>query len=175
MANGSDSTKTSIALVGLPGAGKSTAGRRLAARLRLPFQDSDALIEAETGLVVRELFAQAGEAQFRALERGVIARLAEGPPCVLATGGGAFLDPGSRALLLARATVIWLDGDPDLFAARAGQDGARPLLDRDAPDGSLRRLAAVRNPIYAEAHCRIACGTLRPGQVVDLILAALRR
>jgi shikimate kinase len=172
VANGADSAKKWIALVGLPGAGKTTVGRRLATRLRLPFQDSDALIEAETGLAVPDLFARAGEAQFRALERGVIARLAEGPPCVLATGGGAFLDPGSRDLLLARCIVVWLDGDAGAFAERAGP---RPLLDAANPAGSLRRLAAARNPIYAEAHCRIDCGTLRPGQVVDLILAALRR
>lgn len=163
--------KKSIALVGLPGAGKSTVGRRLAARLRLPFQDSDAAIEAEAGLNVAEIFAEAGEAAFRSLERRAIARLAEGPPGVLATGGGAFLDPGSRALLLANCTVIWLDGDIDIFAARAGP---RPMLDAADPAGSLRRLAAARNPIYAEAHLRIDCGTLRPDAVVNRVLAALR-
>lgn len=172
MANGSERAKKSIALVGLPGAGKTTAGRRLAARLHLPFQDSDAAIEAETGLAVPDIFAQAGERVFRDLERGAIARLADGPLCVLATGGGAFLDPGSRALLLARSIVVWLDGDIPVFAARAGP---RPLLDPADPAGSLRRLAAARNPIYAEAHLRIDCGTLRPGGVADMILAAIRR
>lgn len=172
MANGADSVKKSIVLAGLPGAGKTTVGRRLAARLHLPFQDSDAAIETETGLAVADLFAQAGEAQFRDLERRTVARLAEGPLCVLATGGGAFLDPGSRALLLARCIVVWLDGDVDTFAARAGP---RPLLDPADPAGSLRRLAAARNPVYAEAHLRIDCGALRPAQVADLILAALRR
>jgi shikimate kinase len=164
--------KKSIALVGLPGAGKTTVGRRLAARLHLPFQDSDAAIEAEAGLAVAELFAQAGEAQFRDLERRAIARLAEGPLCVLATGGGAFLDAGSRALLLTRCLVVWLDGDAGVFAARAGP---RPLLDLADPARSLRRLAAARNPVYAEAHLRIDCGALRPDRVADLVLAALRR
>jgi shikimate kinase len=132
------------------------------------------MIEAETGVAIPDLFAPAGEAQFRDLERRAIARLAEGPLCVIATGGGAFLDPGSRALLLGRCIVIWLDGDPGLFAVRAGRDGVRPLLDRDDPVGSLRRLAAARNPVYAEAHRRIDCGALRPADVVDLILAALK-
>lgn len=163
--------KKSIALVGLPGAGKTTVGRRLAARLQLPFQDSDAAIETETGLAVAELFAQAGEARFREFERGAVARLAEGPLGVLATGGGAFLDPGSRALLLARSIVVWLDGDVGVFAARAGP---RPLLDPADPAGSLRRLAAVRDPVYAEAHLRIDCGALRPEGVARLIMAALR-
>ena len=172
MANGAERVKKSIALVGLPGAGKTTVGRRLAARLHLPFQDSDAAIEAETGLAVADLFAQAGEAQFRDLERRVVARLTEGPLCVLATGGGAFLDPGSRALLLARSIVVWLDGDVGVFAARAGP---RPLLDPADPAGSLRRLAAVRNPVYAEASLRIDCGVLRPEGVARLIMAALNR
>jgi shikimate kinase len=171
VANGADRVKKSIVLVGLPGAGKTTVGRRLAARLHLPFQDSDATIEAETGLAVADLFAQAGEARFRALERGAIARLADGPLGVLATGGGAFLDPGSRALLLARCTVVWLDGDPADFAARAGP---RPLLDPADPAGSLRRLAAARNPVYAEAHLRIDCTALRPEGIARLIMAALR-
>lgn len=163
--------KKSIALVGLPGAGKTSVGRQLAARLRLPFQDSDATIEMEAGLGVAEIFAQAGERQFRDLERRAIARLAEGPPCVLATGGGAFLDAGSRALLRARCTIIWLDGDIDTFAARAGP---RPLLDPADPAASLRRLAAARNPVYAEAHLRIDCGALRPDGVAGLIQSGLR-
>lgn len=164
--------KKSIALVGLPGAGKTSIGRRLAGRLRLPFQDSDAAIEAETGLTVAEIFAQAGEAQFRALERRMIARLAEGPSGVLATGGGAFLDPDSRTLLLAHCLVIWLDGDVGILAARAG---SRPLLNPVDPVRSLQRLAAARNPVYAQAHLRIDCGTLRPAEVVERILATVRR
>jgi len=171
VANGAERVKKSIVLVGLPGAGKTTIGRRLAARLRLPFQDSDEAVAAEAGLAVAEIFARHGEAAFRDLERRMVARLAEGPPCVLATGGGAFVDPGSRALLRARCLVVWLDGDIGLFAARAGP---RPLLDAADPAGALRRLAAVRNPLYAEAHVRIDCGDLRPAAVADRILAAFR-
>ena len=171
MANGAERAKRSIALVGLPGAGKTSVGGRLAARLGLPLQDSDAVVAAEAGLAVAEIFARAGETVFRDLERRAIARLAEGPRCVLATGGGAFLDAGSRALLLARCTVVWLDGDIGRFATRAGP---RPVLDPSDPEGSLRRLAAARNPIYAEAHLRIDCATLRPDAIAALILRSLR-
>ena len=171
MANGAERAKRSIALVGLPGTGKTSVGGRLAARLGLPLRDSDAVVAAEAGLAVADIFARAGEATFRDLERRAIARLAEGPRCILATGGGAFLDPGSRALLLSRCTVIWLDGDTDRFAARAGPG---PMLDPADPAGSLRRLAAARNPIYAEAHLRIDCATLRPDAIAGLILRTLR-
>jgi shikimate kinase len=142
----------SIALVGLPGAGKTTVGRLLADRLGLPFADSDAEMEAEEGRSVAEIFAADGEARFRARERAVVARLAKGPPRVIATGGGAFIDAGTRALLLERCVVVWLDGEPALLAARAE---GRPLLGDD-PGRALAVLAAARNPLYAEAHLRIA-------------------
>lgn len=161
----------SIVLVGLPGAGKSTVGRRLAARLGLPFADTDEAIAADADLSIPNIFARHGEAAFRDAERQLIAGLVERPPQVIATGGGAFLNPVTRARLLAYCTVIWLDGDVSVFARRAGP---RPLLDSADPLGSLKRLAAVRNPIYAEAHLRIDSGALRPEGVVDRIVAALR-
>jgi len=157
----------SIALVGLPGAGKTTVGRRLAALLGLPFADSDAEIEAAAGLGVAEIFERRGEAHFRMLERGAIAGLVDGPARVIATGGGAFIDPATRALLLERCTVVWLDGEPALLAARAT---GRPLLAGDDPEAALARLAAARNPIYAEAHVRIARGE----GAVERIVEALR-
>jgi shikimate kinase len=148
-----NSPERSIALVGLPGAGKSTVGRRLAGRLGLPFADSDAEVEAQDGRSVAAIFAEAGESHFRACERRAIARLVEGPAKVIATGGGAFVDPESRALLLARCLVVWLDGEPALLAKRAA---GRPLLAGNDPQAALAGLAATRNPLYAEAHLRIA-------------------
>jgi shikimate kinase len=156
----------SIALVGLPGAGKTRVGRLLAERLGLAFADSDAEVEAATGLGVAEIFEQRGERLFRALERLAIAALVDGPVQVIATGGGAFVDPATRALLLERCTVVWLDGDPALLAARAG---GRPLLAGGDPEAALARLAATRNPLYAEAHIRIAGDEAAVERVVEAL------
>ena len=164
-----DATKPpekSIALVGLMGAGKTTLGRRLAERLGLPFADSDAEIESSAGLGVAEIFERHGEAHFRIRERRAIAGLVEGPPRVIATGGGAFIDPATRALLLQRCTVVWLDGEPAVLAARAA---GRPLLAGDDPEAALARLAAARNPIYAEAHIRIAGDESAVERVVEAL------
>jgi shikimate kinase len=175
-ANGVDRVKRSIVLVGLMGVGKTSVGRRLAKRLRLDFVDSDAEIESAAGLTVPEIFARFGEAQFRDGERRVIARLIDGPPQVIATGGGAFMDPQTRALILERCAANWLDGDVELLAERASRSGNRPLLDKADPVGSLRALAAVRNPVYAEAHIRIACDAeASQADTVEQIVAALRR
>jgi shikimate kinase len=140
----------------------------------LPFADTDAAIAADGALSIPEIFARHGEEAFRRIERDLIAGLVERPPQVIATGGGAFMSPATRARLLARCTVIWLDGDVALFAARAVQEGERPLLDRSDPVGSIQRLAAARNQVYAEAHLRVDIGALSPAGVVDLILAKLR-
>jgi shikimate kinase len=166
--------KKSIALVGLMGAGKTSVGRRLAKRLHLPFTDTDAEIEAAAGLSISEIFERFGEAHFRDGERRVIARLIDGPPQVVATGGGAFMNPETRALILARCTAIWLDGEIAQLAERASRSGQRPLLKGKDPHALLSELAAARNPIYAEAHIHIAGGRARQDQTVDRILAALR-
>ena len=172
MTNGPDRVKKPIVLIGLPGAGKTTVGRRLAKRLKLPFVDADAEIEAAAGLKVAEIFERFGEAHFRDGERRVIARLVDGPPRVIATGGGAFMNEQTRALILARCTAIWLDGDVEMLAERASRSGKRPLLDKADPAASLRTLAALRNPVYAEAHLRI--GSDRPhDETVTAIVAAL--
>jgi shikimate kinase len=173
MSGGPISVKKSIILVGLMGAGKTTVGRLLAKRLHRPFADADAEIEAAAGLTVLEIFDRHGEAAFRDGERRVIARLIDGPPRVIATGGGAFMNAGTRALVLERCTAIWLDGDPALLAGRASRSGRRPLLDKADPVGSLRALAAIRNPVYAEAHLRIG-GDRRQEEIVEAIVAALR-
>ncbi len=174
MSEAPNRAKKSIALVGLPGAGKTSVGRRLARRLQLPFADTDSEIEAAAGLAVAEIFERFGEAHFREGERRVIARLLDGPPQVIATGGGAFMDPETRALILARCTAIWLDGDPALLARRASRSGRRPLLRGRDPKAVLGALAAVRNPVYAGAHLRIAADGASHGRMVDRIVAALR-
>lgn len=163
----------SIALIGLMGAGKSSVGRRLAKRLRLPFVDSDTEIEQAAGLSVADIFERFGEPYFRDGERRVIARLASGPPRVIATGGGAFIDPATRALLLERCTVVWLDADVDTLAERVSRNDKRPLLRGKDPRALLASLAEVRNPVYAEAHLRVESGPAPAERVVDRLVAAL--
>jgi shikimate kinase len=162
-----------ITLVGLMGAGKTTIGRRLAARLHLPFVDADAEIETASGLTVAEIFERFGEAHFRDGERRVIARLIDGNPKVIATGGGAFIQPDTRALILARTIAIWLDADVATLVERVRRRGTRPLLTGKDPGEVLRALAAARNPIYAEAPVRIGSRAGPHSETVDAIVAAL--
>lgn len=140
-----------IVLVGLMGVGKSTVGRRLAARLGLDFVDADAEIELAAGLTVAEIFERFGEAHFRDGERRVIARLIDGMPKVIATGGGAFMNEATRALILERATAVWLDADLDTLTQRVARRDNRPLLRGKDARSVLGELAAVRNPVYALA------------------------
>jgi len=144
-------TPKTIALVGLMGAGKSSIGRRLAIVLGLPFIDADTEIEAAAGLTIEEIFARDGEAAFRSGERRVIARLLDNPTHILATGGGAFMDPATRALILERTISVWLKADLDLLLARVGRRNNRPLLKTGDPRTVLARLIEERYPIYAEA------------------------
>jgi shikimate kinase len=162
-----------IALIGMMGAGKSTVGRRLAKRLGLPFVDADEEIEAAAGLSIAEIFERYGEAHFRDGERRVLARLIEGPPRVIAAGGGAFMDSETRALMLARCTAIWLDVEVEILAERVARRDHRPLLRNQDPLTRLRDLAALRNPVYAEAHIAIRSGELAHEKTVELIVAAL--
>ncbi len=164
-----------IVLIGLMGVGKSTIGRRLAQRIRLPFVDSDHEIEHAAGLTVAEMFERYGEAQFRDGERRVIARLIDGRPKVIATGGGAFMNEATRALILDRATAVWLDADIDVLAERVcRRAGTRPLLKGGNPKDMLTKLAAVRNPIYALAPIHIVSRPLPHDATVDSILQALQ-
>src|SRR5580700_9493300 len=117
-----------IALVGLSGVGKSSIGRRLAAQLGMPFRDADAEVEAAAGRPIAEIFQQYGESAFRDGERRVIARLLAEPPHVLATGGGAFMNPETRALIKAHALSIWLKADIEVLARRVARKESRPLL-----------------------------------------------
>ena len=144
-------TDRSVVLVGLMGVGKSTIGKRLSGRLGLPFADSDHEIESAAGLSIAEIFARYGEAEFRAGERRVIARLIEGRPKVIATGGGAFIQDETRTLILEQATAVWLDADIDILVDRVSRREGRPLLKGRDPRTVLSDLAAVRNPLYALA------------------------
>lgn len=140
-----------IALVGLMGAGKTTVGRRLAAALHLPFVDADAEIERAAGRSVRDIFAQFGEAEFRRGEREVICRLLKDPPHVLATGGGAYMDAGTRERMKESAITVWLKAPLDVLMRRVERRDDRPLLKGDDPQAVMRRLMDERYPIYAEA------------------------
>ena len=164
----------SIVLVGLMGVGKSTIGRRLAARLDLPFVDSDHEIEDAAGLSVAEIFSRYGEAHFRDGERRVIARLMEGRAKVIATGGGAFMNEETRGLILAAGTVVWLDADIDVLVQRvARRPGQRPLLANRDPGEALAELAAARNPVYALAHIHVRSQPTPHHATVDAIIEAL--
>lgn len=163
----------SIVLVGLMGAGKSTVGRRLAKRLGLPFADSDDEIELAADHKIAEIFDRFGEPSFRDGERRVIARLIEGPPKVIATGGGAFMNEATRRLILERCIAIWLDADLEILAERVSRRDHRPLLkDRD-PLPLLHELARARNPIYSEAHLHIRGEPAPHERSVQQILDAL--
>ncbi|WP_194744593.1 shikimate kinase [Thermaurantiacus tibetensis] len=162
-----------LVLVGMPGSGKSAIGRRLAAALDLPFVDSDAEIEAAAQMSISEIFARFGEPHFRDGERRVIARLLDGTPRVIATGGGAFQDPDTRALALARGFVVWLDADLDTLVARVGRRDHRPLLAGRDARAVLAALLAERAPAYRQAHLRVVSGDAPHEATVAAILAAL--
>ena len=162
-----------IVLVGLMGAGKSTVGRRLARRLGLPFVDSDSEIEEAAGTTAAELFERYGESDFRDGERRLVARLVDGTVRVIATGGGAFVDPRTRELLNERAITIWLDAPVEVLAERTGRRDTRPLLRSGNRAGTLARLAEQRQPLYAEAHIHIRSSTGPHGNVVEAIVSAL--
>jgi shikimate kinase len=158
------------------GAGKSTVGRRLARRLGLPFVDSDSEIEDAAGLSAGEVFLRFGERDFRDGERRVVARLANGPVRVIATGGGAFVDPETRALLNQRCITVWLDAPVDLLAERtARRPETRPMLKDGDRSETLARLIDERRPAYAEAHLHIQSQNGSHHGVVEAIVAALAR
>ncbi|WP_233281578.1 shikimate kinase [Sphingomonas changnyeongensis] len=162
-----------IVLVGLMGVGKSTVGRRLAQRLGLPFVDADDEIVAAAGMPITEIFERYGEPYFRDGERRVIARLIDGTPKVIATGGGAFMNAATRALILDKAIAIWLDADVDTLVARVKRRETRPLLKGRDPRAVLTALAAERNPVYALAPIRIRSNASPHQQTVRAILKAL--
>lgn len=163
-----------VVLVGLMGAGKSAVGRRLAGRLGLPFVDADTEIEAAAGCTIEEIFRRDGEAIFRQGERRIIARLlGERPVHVLATGGGAFMDPDTRAVIRSRAVSVWLRADLEMLLHRTARRGNRPLLKQGDPREILQRLMDVRYPVYAEADITVDSDERPPEQTADRVVAAL--
>jgi len=165
--------KRTVALVGMMGAGKSSVGRRLATRLGVPFRDADTEIEAAAGCTISEIFDRFGEADFRDGERRVIGRLLAQPPHVLATGGGAFIDPRTRADIKAQATSIWLRASVELLVSRVQRRDTRPLLRDGDPREILTDLLAKREPIYAEADLLLDSEEGPHSAVVERIVAAL--
>jgi shikimate kinase len=163
-----------IVLVGLMGAGKSCVARKLAARIGRPYIDADAEIEAAAGCSIAEIFERMGEAAFRDGERRVMARLLDGPPAVLAAGGGAFVDPETRALIAAKAVSVWLRADLEVLVKRTAGRSHRPLLNAGDPREVLGRLIEKRHPIYAEANLVVDTSDQAADLTVEQVLAALR-
>jgi shikimate kinase len=163
-----------VALVGLMGAGKTTVGRRLAAALALPFVDADVAIVQAAGQTIPEIFAQHGEDEFRRGERQVISRLLAGPVHVLATGGGAFIDPRTRMLMKERAISVWLKAPLDVLMKRVAKRDDRPLLREDDPQAVMARLINERYPIYAEADLTVESSSGPHNVAVAAVLDALR-
>ena len=176
--------KRTVALVGMMGAGKTSIGKRLAARLNVPFADADHEIEAAAGMTVSEIFAKYGEPYFRDGERRVIARLLSEAPHVLATGGGAYMDDITRATMKASTFTIWLKAPVEILIGRVkkrqgtdknadGQGQTRPLLANDDLRGTLERLLAQREPVYAQADMVLESADEPHIVLLDKIVAAL--
>ncbi|MFC3050605.1 shikimate kinase [Kordiimonas pumila] len=163
-----------IVLIGLMGAGKTTVGRRLAKKLGLEFVDSDHEIEKAADMTVAEIFEAYGEEEFRAGERRVIARLLDGTPQVIATGGGAFINDETRELIKKKGLSIWLDADIDVLVERTSRKETRPLLKEGNPEEILTRLAKARNPYYAEADLKVMSAEGPHDEVVDSIVKAMK-
>jgi shikimate kinase len=165
--------RRSIVLVGMMGAGKSSIGRRVAARLAVPFVDADAEIELAADMTIAEIFAVHGEPYFRAGEARVIARLLERGPQVLATGGGAFMNAQTRAALGEKAVSVWLKADLDVLTRRLRRRNDRPLLKTDDPVATLTDLLRMRDPIYATADVTVLSRDVTHDVIVDEIVAAV--
>jgi shikimate kinase len=166
--------RRSIVLVGMMGVGKSSVGRRLAARLSIPFVDADTEIEKAAGMSIADIFARHGEADFRNGEARVIARLLESGPQVLATGGGAFMNATTRANIRDRAVSVWLKADAGVLTRRLRRRNDRPLLKTADPAATLAALLAERDPVYGEADLTVLSRDIPHDVIVDEIVAALR-
>lgn len=162
-----------VALVGMMGAGKSTIGKRLARALDLDFVDSDDAIGDACGLTAGEVFERYGEVDFRDGERRVMTRLLEDGVQVIATGGGAFADQGTRELLKEKAITVWLDASIDVLAARTAGRQTRPLLNTPDPRATLERLMADRRQFYAQADIHVTSGNVAHREVVGWIVNAI--
>ncbi len=165
--------RRSIVLVGMMGAGKSSIGRRLAARIAIPFVDADAEIEEAADMSIADIFAVYGEPYFRAGEARVIARLLDHGPQVLATGGGAFMNAQTRATIASNGVSVWLKADLDVLTKRLRRRNDRPLLKTDDPVATLAKLLLDRDPIYAEADVTVISRDVTHDVIVDEIVAAV--
>lgn len=154
----------SVVLIGMMGAGKTAIGRALSATLGVPMRDSDTEIVQSSQLTIAEIFERFGEPFFREKEGQVIARLLDGPPCILSTGGGAWLSQANRDMLLAQASVVWLEADLPLLWSRVKHKTHRPLLRTDDPRATLGELLEARTPAYALAPAKV---TVRPEWSID--------
>ena len=166
--------RRSIVLIGMMGVGKSSVGRRLAGRLAIPFVDADAEIEKAAGMSIADIFARHGEAYFRSGEARVIARLLEGGPQVLATGGGAFMNADTRALIKMKGVSIWLQAEYDVLVRRISKRrNERPLLQTADPAETLRQLLIEREPIYAQADLTVQSREVPHDAIVSEIMTSL--
>jgi shikimate kinase len=163
----------SVVLVGMMGVGKSTIGRRLSSRLRLPFVDADVEIEAAAGMSIPDIFETHGEPHFRDGEARVIARLIDNGPGVLATGGGAFMREETRNRIHDRAVSIWLKADADIIMRRVKRRVDRPLLQTADPAATVGRLIAEREPVYQQANLTIWSRDVPHEKIVDECIDAL--
>jgi len=166
--------RRSVVLVGMMGAGKSSIGRKLGNRLGIPFVDADTEIEIAAGMTIPEIFEIRGEAEFRAGEARVIARLLEGGPQVLATGGGAFVNAGTRAAIRSHGISVWLKAEFEVLMRRIKRRSDRPMLKTADPAQTLKKLIADRYPIYAEADLTMESRDVLHEVIVEEILTALR-
>lgn len=162
-----------VVLVGMMGSGKSTVGRRLATRLHLPFLDADHEIEAAAGMSIADIFSIHGEPYFRDGEARVIARLLDGGPCVLATGGGAFMREDTRERIARKGISLWLKADGDVILKRVKRRADRPLLQTADPAATIDRLIAERSPMYALADLAVSSRDVPHEKIVDECVDAL--
>lgn len=162
-----------LVLIGMMGAGKSTVGRKLAARLALPFVDSDSEIEAAAGMTITQIFNVYGEEEFRKGERRVMARLLNGPICVLAAGGGAFMDHDTQGMIRNKGISIWLKAGQDVLLERALRSGERPLLACADPGRVMMDMLERREPVYATADITVESDGRPVEETADRVLAAL--
>lgn len=162
-----------LVIIGMPGSGKSSVGRKLAARLAIPFFDADHEIETAARMSIEQIFERFGEAEFRQGERRVIARLLEQPTHVLATGGGAFTDPETRVLMRAKTLSIWLRVDIETLLERTSRRSDRPLLKHGNPRETLQKLLAERAPLFAEADITVDSDNRPAEETAERVLKAL--
>ena len=165
--------KRCVVLIGMMGAGKSTIGRRMAGRLRLPFVDADTEIETAAGMSIPDIFETHGEPHFRDGEARVIARLLDNGPAVIATGGGAFMREETRGRVRDKAVSIWLKADAEVIMKRVRRRSDRPLLQNADPEGTVSRLLGEREPVYATADLTILSRDVPHDKIVDECLEAL--